>query len=49
MEVLNKLQRRNPEPKEATPPDPDKILKAEVLRRRDHEYVPKKAGEEFDR
>jgi len=44
MGVLSKLQRRNPEAE--NPPEPDKILKAEVLRRRNHEYVPKKVGEE---
>ena len=47
MDVLNKLQRRDPQ--KANQPEPDNILKAEVLRRRDHEYVPEKAGEEFDR
>jgi len=47
MDVLDKLQRRDPG--KANPPEPDNILEAEVLRRRDHEYVPKKVGEEFDR
>lgn len=47
MEVLNKLQRRDP--KNPNPPEPDKILNAEVLRRRDHPYVPKKVEEELDR
>jgi len=47
MDVLNQLQRRDPQ--KANQPEPDNILKAEVLRRREHEYVPKKAGEEFDR
>jgi cyclophilin family peptidyl-prolyl cis-trans isomerase len=40
MEVLAKLQRIDPEqPSEVTP---DKILGAEVLRKRDHAYLPKK-------
>lgn len=38
MEVLTKLQRR--EPRSPTPPD--KIVKAEVLRKRDHKYEPRK-------
>ena len=42
-DVLTKLQRRDPG--SPTAPEPDKILKAEVLRKRDHEYVPKKMGE----
>jgi cyclophilin family peptidyl-prolyl cis-trans isomerase len=42
-DVLDQIQRRNPE--EASPPAPDKIVKAEVLRKRDHEYVVKKVGE----
>jgi len=46
LEVAFKLQRRDPTLRDS--PEPDKIIKAEVLRRRDHEYVPKKAGEEFD-
>ena len=40
MDVLAKLQRRDPDDKEA--PRPDKIVKAEVLRKRPHEYVPRK-------
>jgi len=43
MEVLEKLQRRDPTRRGQ--PDPDKIVKAEVLRKRDHEYVPTKVGE----
>ncbi len=46
LDVLFKIQRRDPAGEAA--PEPDKILKAEVLRRRDHEYVPKKVGDEFD-
>jgi cyclophilin family peptidyl-prolyl cis-trans isomerase len=44
IEVLAKLQRRNPDPRIPGPkPEPDKILRATVLRKRDHEYVPTKA------
>jgi cyclophilin family peptidyl-prolyl cis-trans isomerase len=42
-EVLDQLQRLNPE--EPTATEPDKILTAEVLRKRDHDYIPKKVGE----
>lgn len=45
LDVLWRLQRINPE--EPTPGvKPDRILEAKVLRKRDHAYVPKKAGEE---
>lgn len=37
-DVLHKLQRRDPE--RPRPPDPDRILQAEVLRKRNHDYVP---------
>lgn len=40
MEVLAKLQRRSPTNPEAPPAD--KILKAVVLRKRPHDYIPKK-------
>ncbi|MEN6558647.1 MAG: peptidylprolyl isomerase [Thermoguttaceae bacterium] len=40
MDVLRKLQRRDPSNPEA--PKADKILNAKVLRKRDHPYVPKK-------
>jgi cyclophilin family peptidyl-prolyl cis-trans isomerase len=40
MEVLAKLQRRDPEKPEG--PGPDKILEAKVLRKRNHPYEPKK-------
>jgi cyclophilin family peptidyl-prolyl cis-trans isomerase len=40
LEVLDKLQRR--EPSDEKPAEPDRILKAEVLRDRGHEYVPHK-------
>jgi len=43
MDVLAKLQRRNPEDPEA--PRPDKILQAKVLRKRPHPYVPQKMPE----
>lgn len=40
-EVLGKLQRRDPQ--SAGAPRPDKIIKAEVIRKRDHEYKPNKS------
>ena len=40
MDVLPKLQRRDPQA--ANPPAPDSIIKAEVLRKRDHVYQPHK-------
>jgi cyclophilin family peptidyl-prolyl cis-trans isomerase len=40
MDVLAKLQRRDPQA--ANPPEPDKIIKAEVIRKRDHAYEPTK-------
>ncbi len=43
MDVLAKLQRRDPSGRRQ--PDPDTIVKAEVLRKRDHQYVPTKVGE----
>jgi cyclophilin family peptidyl-prolyl cis-trans isomerase len=42
MDVLPKLTRRQPSP---NAPPPDKILDAEVLRKRDHEYQPKTIAE----
>lgn len=42
MEVLSRLQRIDPEKADST--EPDKIVKAEVLRKRPHEYVPNKVG-----
>ena len=42
MEVLSEIQRRNPQDPNAPPAD--KILEAKMLRKRPHEYVPKKAG-----
>lgn len=41
MDVLAKLQRIDPEDK-GSKPDPDKIIKAEVIRKRDHKYEPHK-------
>lgn len=38
LEVLNALQRRDPTM--AGQPDPDKIIEATVLRKREHDYVP---------
>jgi cyclophilin family peptidyl-prolyl cis-trans isomerase len=43
MDVLAKLQRRDPDDKEA--PRADKILDAKVLRKRSHKYVPVKMPE----
>jgi cyclophilin family peptidyl-prolyl cis-trans isomerase len=40
MDVLARLQRRDPT--KPSPPAPDRIVKAEVLRKRDHEYKPTK-------
>ncbi len=40
IDVLPKLQRRDP--KSPSPPAPDKIVKAEVVRKRDHVYEPTK-------
>lgn len=40
MDVLPKLQRTNPD--DAASPEPDKIIKAEVVRKRDHAYAPRK-------
>lgn len=43
MEVLPKLQRRDPDPRVTGPkPEPDRILQAEVIRDRGHEYAPDK-------
>ena len=43
IDVLAKLQRRSPG-QGGTLPTPDKIVKAEVIRKRDHEYKPNKVG-----
>ncbi len=42
MDVVDQLQRRNPDDQEHEKPEPDRIIKAEVLRDRNHEYVPHK-------
>ncbi|MDP6442409.1 MAG: peptidylprolyl isomerase [Pirellulaceae bacterium] len=41
-EHLSKLQRRDPDPRRQGQPDPDQIIKAEVIRKREHEYKPTK-------
>ncbi|MFV1965585.1 MAG: peptidylprolyl isomerase [Pirellulaceae bacterium] len=41
MDVLAKIQRIDPD-KKGDQPEPDKIVKIEVLRKRDHEYKPNK-------
>ncbi|MBC8352607.1 MAG: peptidylprolyl isomerase [Planctomycetes bacterium] len=43
LDKLAELQRRDPGQRGALP-EPDKIVKAEVLRKRDHEYKPTKVG-----
>jgi cyclophilin family peptidyl-prolyl cis-trans isomerase len=43
MDVLAKIQRRDPDDKEA--PRPDKIIEAKVIRKRPHDYIPKKMPE----
>jgi len=40
LDVLAALQRRNPQ--QGGQPEPDRIVKAEVVRKRDHEYKPTK-------
>lgn len=45
MEVLSKLERRDPTSKEEQP-DADRIVEAKVLRKRNHPYEPKKLVEE---
>lgn len=45
MDVLSKIQRRDPDDRKATLPPPDKIIEAKVLRKQPHEYVPKKLAE----
>jgi hypothetical protein len=43
MDVLARIQRRDPEKQDQ--PDPDRILQAKVLRKRNHPYEPKKLPE----
>jgi len=45
IDVLAKIQRRDPDDRKGTLPRPDRILEAKVLRKRPHEYVPRKTGE----
>ncbi|NLE38694.1 MAG: peptidylprolyl isomerase [Pirellulaceae bacterium] len=45
MDVLHQLRRRNPDEAKDTLPAPDRIIEANVLRKRDHEYAVKKTGE----
>jgi cyclophilin family peptidyl-prolyl cis-trans isomerase len=42
MDVLSRLQRIDPDKPDK--PEPDRIVKAEVVRKRNHQYVPHKAG-----
>jgi cyclophilin family peptidyl-prolyl cis-trans isomerase len=42
LDVLPKLQRRDPDKPEDLAREPDRIIKAEVIRKRDHKYVPNK-------
>ena len=41
-DTLEKLQRVDPDAENAAPVDPDRILKAELVRKRDHDYFPSK-------
>ncbi|OYV84622.1 MAG: hypothetical protein B7Z73_15085 [Planctomycetia bacterium 21-64-5] len=45
MDVLSRIQRIDPE-KAQPGQKPDKIIEAKVLRKRKHDYVPKKVGDE---
>jgi cyclophilin family peptidyl-prolyl cis-trans isomerase len=46
MDVLAKIQRRDPSPQTPRPlPTPDSIIEAKVLRKRPHDYKPTKMGE----
>jgi cyclophilin family peptidyl-prolyl cis-trans isomerase len=42
LDVLEKIQRRDPSDSSAVPVEPDRIIRAEVLRKRNHEYLPHK-------
>ena len=45
-DVLSKIRKRDPEdPNHPNANNPEKIVKMEVIRKRDHDYVPKKVGE----
>ena len=41
-DTLEKLQRVDPDAENAAPVNPDQLLKAELVRKRDHDYFPKK-------
>jgi cyclophilin family peptidyl-prolyl cis-trans isomerase len=43
-DTLVRLQRVDPDDEKARPVDPDRIVKAELLRKRDHEYSPNKVN-----
>jgi len=45
MDVLAKIQRRDPSQTDVKLPTPDTIIKAEVIRKREHEYAPNKVKE----
>jgi cyclophilin family peptidyl-prolyl cis-trans isomerase len=45
MDTLPKIKKIDPENPKASLGAPDKIIKATVIRKRDHEYKPKKTGE----
>ena len=45
IDVLANIRERDPSNPKAMLPPPDKIIKAEVIRKRDHEYKPTKVGE----
>ena len=42
LDVLEKIQRRDPSDSSAVPVELDKIVRAEVLRKRNHDYLPHK-------
>jgi cyclophilin family peptidyl-prolyl cis-trans isomerase len=42
MDVLSKIRRIDPDSTDTPKPEPDKMVKVEVLRKRDHEYRPNK-------
>ncbi len=42
LDILSKIQRLDPENDEDSETKPDTIIKAEVVRKRDHAYVPNK-------
>jgi len=44
LDVLGQIQRRNPN--QGGAPDPDQIVRAEVIRKREHEYQPNKVSNE---